>query len=816
MREFLIRIRARQVRSMLIPILFAVLQISELSAQPCKEIVGYYPNWQWYDRAKAVRPQTIAYEKYTILNYCFFIPKADGSIGSNDQWADDNLLLGEQDWSNGGRRKPETAITYIARARGVKVLASIGGWTLSNTFPGIAADSSLRETFAASCIDLVRTYGFDGIDINWEFPGYTPHNGTAADKRNFTLLMQEIRKALSAYGTTKNATMLLTTAVGAAPERMDDIEWDSIAKVVDIINVMTYDYYGTWDQTTNHNAPLKRPAVGAAEYNVESSIATLLGTYGVDPSKLTVGMAFYGRSAMTTGAPGLHVQSRGQADLATFAADEGTPLYYSVLAALPNFTEHWDSTAQVPYLLGKPGLNTFVSYDNPESIRAKSRFAVDKGLRGAIIWEITGDYVETAPGSGVIANTPLVDAINDVFCTYTSSSSGRDTLAPVLRTERDCRTIAVTATELRNDPNPPRSKPLATDQVETGIASVTLGTSSADSNYRLVVLTQTPFPRDSSYKQASFRLSVIDPSKNGRATYTVRDWAGNSVTDTAAYIATPLASNRSAINVGTVELGDSAVQNVLITNRSNTPVTITSTRLALGTTFRLAPVSLPLTLQAGGTVTVGVTYRPRLQDVDTVPDRDTVLIETACAVLRISAEGMSRVTCDSFTQAPRDTMVAPGSLVRFAVRHTPTRGLSYAYQWQTSLGVGWENVVDAGQYIGATTTTLWISNVTTAQNRQKFRCAVKTDNCESIGQSATLYVEPGTSVDDDVAEITTMLEYSNKPYIVIDAVGQSLLQGIITDPASGHRLLAEIRSLPNGWYMVVIDGHPKGPIVVWR
>lgn len=816
MREFLIRIRAIQFRSMLIPLLFGVLQISEFSAQPCKEIVGYYPNWQWYDRNKAVRPQTIAYDKYTVLNYCFFVPNANGTITSHDQWADDNLLLGEQDWSNGGRRKPETSIIYHAHAHNVKILASIGGWSLSSTFPTIASDSLTREKFAASCVDLVRTYGFDGIDINWEFPGYAPHNGTAADKRNFTLLMQSIRTALATYGASKNATMLLTTAVGCAPERMDDIEWDSIAAVVDIINVMTYDYFGTWDATTNHNAPLKRPAVGAEAFNVESTISTLLGTYGVDPEKITVGMAFYGRSATTVGAPGLHVASRGQADLVTFAADEGTPLYYNVLASLPNFTEHWDSTAKVPYLVGKPGLNTFVSYDNVESIRAKSRFAIDKGLRGAIIWEITGDYLETAPGSGVIASTPLVDEINDVFCNYTSSSTPRDTLEPELRIVRDCGTYSVTATELRNSPNPPRSQPLTTDQVDTGIASVVLSSSKADSNYRLIILSPTPFPRDSTLKQVSFRLSVINPLSDARATFTVRDWAGNSVTDSAIYIAAPLRSSRTAIDLGTVELGDSAVQSVTITNRTTAPVTVMSTRLANGTAFRLAPISLPVTLQAGGMITLDVIYRPRLEDVGTVPQRDTLRIETACSALRISFEGLARVTCDTLSAPPRDTMVAPGSLVRFSVRHTPTRGLSYAYQWQTSLGVGWEDVVDAGQYIGATTTTLWISNVTTAQNRQKFRCAVATDYCESIGQSATLYVEPGTSVDDDVDDITTMLEYSNKPYIVIDAIGQTLLQGIITDPASGHRLLAEIRSLPNGWYMVVVDGHPKGPIVVWR
>ena len=63
-----------------------------LKAQPCKEIVGYYPNWQWYDRAQLVKPATIAYTKYSVINYCFFKPEVSGLISNTDAWADENLL----------------------------------------------------------------------------------------------------------------------------------------------------------------------------------------------------------------------------------------------------------------------------------------------------------------------------------------------------------------------------------------------------------------------------------------------------------------------------------------------------------------------------------------------------------------------------------------------------------------------------------------------------------------------------------------------------------------------------------------------------
>lgn len=391
------------------------------NAQPCKEVVGYYPNWQWYDRNKLVNPQTIDYSKYSIINYCFFVPESDGSISSHDQWADDNLLLGEMNWST---NTPDftTSIIYNAHQNQVKVLPSIGGWTLSDNFPSIAADASKRANFAQSCVNLIQTYGFDGIDLDWEYPGFSDHNGTPQDKTNFNLLLAELRSAIDAYGTSVGKTMLLTAAVGAVDVRMQDVDWPVVSTYLDIINLMSYDYFGSWDPIANHNSPLQAPSQGDAQFNLAWSVDRLVNYYGVSPDKITAGLAFYGRSAKTNGTPSLFAPINGQVDNVTFSDDAGTPLYYNVLSQINLFTENWDSQAKGPYLTGNNGLNTFVSYDNEQSIQLKSEFIVENNLRGAIIWEITGDYIETTPGSGVIANTPLVNTVNDVFCNYIPSS----------------------------------------------------------------------------------------------------------------------------------------------------------------------------------------------------------------------------------------------------------------------------------------------------------------------------------------------------------------------------------------------------------
>ena len=405
---------------LLLLIAISFLLKSTYAQTPCKEIVGYYPNWQWYDRNKLVKPTTIDYSKYTIINYAFMKPTADGHIDLTDAWADENLLLGEHDWQNGGYL-PNTSLIDLAHNAGVKVLPSIGGWSLSNNFPAIAASQAKRDTFAQACVNLIDTYNFDGIDLDWEYPGYAPHGGSAADKANFSLLLQAIRTAIDNYGQAHGKTLLLTSAVSADGVKMEFIDWSVASQNLDIINLMSYDFFGAFSANANHNAPLYKPTQGDPTFNVDSAATKLVTKYGVDPNKITIGLAFYGRSSKTTGPAALFAATTGQTDNATFNLDDGSPTYFNVLQKMNLFTTHWDSTAHVPYLTGDGSLKTFVSYDNPQSIADKAEYIMLHQFRGAIIWEITGDYIETTPGSGVIKNTPLADTLNYVFCNSTVS-----------------------------------------------------------------------------------------------------------------------------------------------------------------------------------------------------------------------------------------------------------------------------------------------------------------------------------------------------------------------------------------------------------
>ena len=380
-------------------------------AQTQKEIVGYYPNWQWFDRNQLVNAETIFYEKYTVINYAFFNPTTDGTIISTDSWADENLLLGPMIWWPVQTHDSTKSIPYLAHQSGVKVLPSIGGWSLSYNFSGIAADPVKRQNFAQNCVQLIETYHFDGIDLDWEYPGYAPNGGTPADKQNFTLLLQEIRAALDELEIQNGQEYLLTSCFGASQEKMENIEWQNILPLLDMINLMTYDFHGSWDPESNHHTPLYPPAVGNPDWCFDGAFTLLTETYNVPPEKINLGISFCGKAlANCTQLYGPHTGYDGS----TFWEDEGQPTYFNIAKRMSQFTRFWDDQVKCPYLLGN-SINTFVTYDDGESVGYKARYAKNKNAKGLIIWDITADYVETSPGSGIIAGTPLTDSINAVF-----------------------------------------------------------------------------------------------------------------------------------------------------------------------------------------------------------------------------------------------------------------------------------------------------------------------------------------------------------------------------------------------------------------
>lgn len=378
-----------------------LLGISDLRAQR-REVVGYYPAWQYVARETLVTPLRLPYDRLTIINYAFFLPEPDGRLVGRNPEVDDLILLGTPDPATGVVRA-ETGLCSIAHDRGVKLLLSLGGWDASGNFPAIAASQDRRRTFARSCADAIRRYGFDGIDIDWEYPGYEPHNGTPADGANYLLMLREVRDTLDALGRASGRRPLLTIAVPAHPSQARGFDVSTAEEVLDFINIMTYDFHGAWDPVSDHNAPLFASGTGDPAQCVDASFRLYRDTYGFPAARINIGAAFYGRTYRNCTDIRM---PHGGADTVNFPP-EGTPHYHAITAVAGRCSRRWDDQAGVPYLVCD-AWNSVVSYDDEESTALKAQYVVDNGIRGIIIWELTGDFFPDG-------STPLLDTIHKVF-----------------------------------------------------------------------------------------------------------------------------------------------------------------------------------------------------------------------------------------------------------------------------------------------------------------------------------------------------------------------------------------------------------------
>jgi chitinase len=357
-----------------------------------KEVIGYYPSWKWKSRNGLVSPARIPYDRLTIINYAFFVPLPDGRITGRDTVGDALYLRGAA-----GPTLPDLAHTH-----GVKVLLSLGGWEDSDNFPAIAADPKLRAAFAGSCVAAIREYGFDGIDIDWEYPGYRDHRGTPADRCNFTLLLRELKDSLLSHGSRSGKTCLLTAAFPAGQSHAANMEVESVAGLLDQINIMTYDFYGPWDPLAYHNSPLYPSEGGDSARSVDGALRLYHTVYGVPLSKINLGVPFYGQTY--TKCTALNTPHSGP-DTVHFSPSGA--FYYEILRMRDKGVRRWDEKARVPTLAFKEW-NLLVSYDDEQSVKAKAQYVVEKNVHGVIIWEITGDYLPDG-------TTPLLNALTSVF-----------------------------------------------------------------------------------------------------------------------------------------------------------------------------------------------------------------------------------------------------------------------------------------------------------------------------------------------------------------------------------------------------------------
>lgn len=362
-----------------------------------RRVVGYFAAWGVYGRDFHV-PE-IPSEDVTHINYAFANIAPDLSVVHGDAYADIDRFYPGDSWAPGSLRGSFNQLQKLrARRPHLRTLISVGGWTWSGRFSDAALTPASRTAFAQSCVQYMTQWGFDGVDLDWEYPvsgGLSSNVTRPADKQNYTLLLAELRAQLDARAALDGRPYLLTIAGPAGPAIMSNLELNLLHAHVDWINVMAYDFHGGWEMATNHNAPLHpatgdpTPAPGNLHWNSASAVAGYIAA-GVPPMKINLGMPFYGRGWSGVGSQnsGLFQPATG---LPAGTFEIGVFDYHDLAAHyVTSATRHWDASAHVPWIYN-PATGLMISYDDPESLGHKADFVVTQGLGGAMFWEFSGD-----------------------------------------------------------------------------------------------------------------------------------------------------------------------------------------------------------------------------------------------------------------------------------------------------------------------------------------------------------------------------------------------------------------------------------------
>lgn len=329
------------------------------------KIIGYAAGYEDYDFSK------IDATKLTHINFAFA-----------------NIVEGNAAFElDTDTAKIATLIGLKANNPELKVLYSVGGWVWSDQFSTMAAYDASRKKFAESCVELLKKHEFDGVDLDWEYPGQRGEDNDfrPADKDNFTLLLADIRKALDVQGEKDNTHYLLTIATGADQPYIDHTDLGKAHEYLDFINVMGYDFYQGWMFQTGHHANL-HPS-DKEKYGGNSAVESIDRHIkaGVPVEKLVLGIPFYGRQwekVEPTNAPLYASAKQGGYSIT----------YWEIHEKLKSgkYEKMYDESAKASYLWNASD-NVFISWETPKEIKLKADYIKEKGLGGAMFWEYSLD-----------------------------------------------------------------------------------------------------------------------------------------------------------------------------------------------------------------------------------------------------------------------------------------------------------------------------------------------------------------------------------------------------------------------------------------
>lgn len=355
-------------------------------------VVGYLASWGV--RTKATRIADLPADRLTHVFYAFGLIGPDGQAQLGDACLDVGECTGSATAPTPGGNFAALR-TLKARYPHLRVLPSLGGWLGSARFSDASLTDSTRKRFVSSVVRLfIGRHGdvFDGIDVDWEFPvaGGAPGNvERPVDRENFTHLLAEFRRQLDSAGARTGRRYALSIAASARPSEIANLEIARITPLLDFIGVMTYDYH-SGGSMAHFNAPMfAAPGDPTPHLTTDSSMRTFLAA-GVPKEKLLIGVPFFGKSYGNVAKGTDHgLYQRGGPAPAPWSQID----WRSFAQRAPEragFVRRWSDAAQVPWLYN-PATGVFITYEDSLSVAKKGQYVRERGLGGAIIWELGAD-----------------------------------------------------------------------------------------------------------------------------------------------------------------------------------------------------------------------------------------------------------------------------------------------------------------------------------------------------------------------------------------------------------------------------------------
>lgn len=337
-----------------------------------KPVIGYF-----YSRAASCEITDVTTSTLDIVNYGFGHVKSDCTVNMSELTSIERIVT--------------------LRQSGVRVLLCIGGYASAGTNFSLAAKTEAgRKKLANSILSLIIEHHFDGVDIDWEYPGYETGTDVSIDMPNYTLLMQEISDTLKAY----NPEYLVTAALPGGKYGYTRYELQKVGQILDYVNLMTYDLQSS-TVSTHHTGLYNGNYTphGSVEQTVE-----IFSLRGVPKNKQIIGIAFYGRCFnVTSSTDGIGCQNSTSTSNSIRYTDIYNLYLTKIAAGSTTIKRYWDDTTKAPYIYDS-STGVWISYDDPESIKYKCEFVKNNDYGGVMFW----DYGEDE-------TLQLIQAIHDNF-----------------------------------------------------------------------------------------------------------------------------------------------------------------------------------------------------------------------------------------------------------------------------------------------------------------------------------------------------------------------------------------------------------------